>query len=347
MEQAFKTDPKGLPQLCASSDKGGGVGVGDAFAIYSVVASPLDSGRAALKAGLLAELTSAASAVRSVIPVITTERPCQLDVVSLPCPAPPTSDPTRGIPSHCSLPWFLINASRFAKHKIIGQGDTTESLLMVLQRPWCVLEICCCDSSAVSAIYQFAIVAAKLNLGVYSHAVELLYHELSIRTVRSLAHTKYSKFSSAKFCISYAELGTTWIHVRKVYVDLSSSRVRSHNSFWLRLISTCTIYLGIGCSHMVRILFDIASGDMQLHGQNDSSNAMYHACTKRKALGPRPLVQLPPTGEPVHSKRRSTWALGDRGMHQASYDSSNTSSDLHHLRLIYRYILMMISESVP
>ncbi|KAJ5484676.1 hypothetical protein N7453_012144 [Penicillium expansum] len=130
MNEPTNYDPKGLAQICASFDEGGGVALGDAFVIYSIVASSPDWSTTAFKSGLQAELISAASAVGNAIPVlVTTEKVFTVDLVSLPCLEHPPFNSARETSPRDSLPWFLINASKFSKHQIVGRETLVESLL--------------------------------------------------------------------------------------------------------------------------------------------------------------------------------------------------------------------------
>ncbi|CAG7937436.1 unnamed protein product [Penicillium nalgiovense] len=347
MDKAVNYDPKGLSQICASFDEGGGVALGDAFAIYSIVASSPAWNTTSLKSGLRAELISAASAVRNVIPVlVTTENVFAVSVVSLPCPKHPPISSACDISPRDSLPWFLINASKFSKHQIIGRRDIVESLLMILQRPWCVLELCCCDNPAISAIHRFAIVATKLNPELYSHAFILLHQELKRRTIRCLGGIKRSELSFTKLWIPFAELDTTWFAIKEVYADLSSSRLRSHNSFWLRLISICAPYLGISYSTLVRILSDMTHRGFYYSGQKHAMNQEYYSSIERMSLHRHSSVTIS-TCKSVLPKRRSTLSLKHREKYLALGDLEILSSDLQFLLVIYRQVLRIISESLP
>ncbi|CRL27400.1 unnamed protein product [Penicillium camemberti] len=347
MNKAETHDPKGLSQLCASFDEGGGVALGDAFAIYSIVASSPDRSTTSSESRFQAELISAASAVGNVIPVlVTTENVFTVNIVSLPCLKHPPFNPAREISPHDNLPWFLINASKFSKHQIVGRKDIVESLLMILQRPWCVLELCCCDSLAISAIHQFAVIATKLNPELYNHALVLLHQELRRRTIPSVGDIKLYELSLITPWISFAELDTICFPIKEVYKELSSSRLRSHNSFWLRLISTCAPCLGISCSHLVRILSNMTSTGVNFSEQRHTTNQPYYSNIGRMSHHCQGSVTIS-TLKSVLSTRRSSLSLMDHDKRLAVNDLEILSSGLQFLLLIYRQVLQTISESLP
>lgn len=345
MDETANHDPKGLSQLCASFDQGGGVALGDAFAIYSIVASSPDWSTTSFKSELQ-ELILAASAVGTVIPVlVATESVFTVDIVSLPFSKHPPFNSSRDISPRDSLPWFLVNASKFSKHQIVGRGDIVESLLVILQRPWCVLELCCCDSPAISALHQFAVIATKLNPELYNHALVLLHHELRRRAVLSLSDIKHSGLPFTKPWISFAELDTTRFTVKGVYTDLSFNRLRSHNSFWLRLISTCALYLDISCSNLVLILSDTSRG-VVFSWQKHTTNQEYYSRIEQMSLHSHNSVTIS-TCNSVLLKRKSTLTFKDHGKWVGLHDLETLGSGQRFLLLIYRQVLQIISESLP
>lgn len=344
MEPAVNCSLEGLSQLCASFDKGGGVAIRDTFTIYSIVASPPNWVRTKSLCGTQAKLISAASAVRNVIPIIFAADVHAADIVSLPCLTHPTSESAQDATPQNTLPWFLINASKFPKHQIVGHGEITESLLRILQRPWCVLELCCSEIAALSAIYQFVIVATKLYPNIYDHVLGLLYYELNRRTVLSFDHLEIPESSPATGHRTFNEFGRTWAVIQKAYANSCHSRLPTHNSFWLRLISTCALYLGISCSHLVRALSGIPSEGVHFQGQEHAQNKTYHegnGQVKAQSFAPAAFS----TCKSVAFKRRSTSGLGDSCM--AISISVITSNDPKHLLLVYRHVLRMISDHLP
>ncbi|KAJ5112812.1 hypothetical protein N7532_000857 [Penicillium argentinense] len=153
---------------CARHDRGGGVRLGDAFAIYSIVASAPNWSSIQLGAETLADLNTSLSAIQRRLPILTTLQAGSPELVSLPCPSRQHERPEENVP------WFLINAAASSQHCLLGQHNALETMLMVLQRPWCVLELCCCDTDTVTAAHAFALIATCIDRAKYQPAVRLL-----------------------------------------------------------------------------------------------------------------------------------------------------------------------------
>jgi hypothetical protein len=259
-DQAADETSNDLSQVCASFDNGGGVAVGDAFAVYSIVASPPNWNNTVTQSGVYKELLEAASAVSRVIPVFIAQEDVSIpDIVSLPCPTGSAFNSAHDIKLENNLPWFLLNASRFSNYRIIGRRSTLEAILMVLQRPWCVLELCCCQNPAISAIHQFANIATKLSPRLYQPALKLLSQEMKKRELDTYNPPSDRHPHLFGPHIPFTDNNITWLEVQTLYSEMSHSRIRSHNSFWLGLISSCAVYLGISCSDLIRNLVGISS----------------------------------------------------------------------------------------
>ncbi|KAJ5620034.1 hypothetical protein N7510_004018 [Penicillium lagena] len=249
---------KNAAQICASYDVGGGVALGDSFAIYSVVAWPPDWSSIEEDAKLYADLKASALAVSNVLPVwITLDQNSPVGLKSLPC------SHRQGRPHpRDTLPWFLINATRSTKHCVIGHGTAMQSLLMILQRPWCVLELCCCDTATVAAIHEFTSTASKINSTTYSPALRLLSHEMDNRFKDQPQTSERWKSLSSAPMHRWARIDSTWFGASAMYVELSRHILRSHNAFWLGLVVACSVYLGIAFSELVRTLCDTTSNPL-------------------------------------------------------------------------------------
>ncbi|KAL1954213.1 hypothetical protein VTO42DRAFT_1493 [Malbranchea cinnamomea] len=264
-----------LPQTCASFDRGGGVMLGDSFAIYSVAAlfnrsksTPTSTSTFAVwdDPALSQELQSAASALARVLPVHTTTATTgssgpatTLDLVSLPCPSSHKRKRDQIAPVVGYPPWFLINAAIASKHCVVGSATVVESLLTVFQRPWCVLEVCCCDTQTVAAALEFASVAEKLDSRTYGAARRLLSQELSSTRAAALsaASSVWSTLARDGWDSRTGVCGIRASRLRDItemYKALSVNGVRSHSPFWLCLIPVCAVYLGIPASELTKSL---------------------------------------------------------------------------------------------
>ncbi|KAK6529739.1 hypothetical protein TWF281_008901 [Arthrobotrys megalospora] len=230
-------------QLCEKYDKGGGTGIQGTFAIYSI--RPLPQSWETLASPKLAvQLTQAAAAVADTISIFfqlsdVDEEDLHSFSTSSPAPNAAQSQVPR-------LPWFLVNAAISELHYIVGRGSLVESLLIILRRPWCILEVCCCEYETVSAMLEFAILAREIEPKAYAASVLLLSHEVSKRRSDRSEHLSLKPLSSGR--PSQPELNT----LQQVYIALSADGMKSHNPFWLRVICICGVQLGIAYSDFLR-----------------------------------------------------------------------------------------------
>ncbi|KAL5338147.1 hypothetical protein BJX70DRAFT_218169 [Aspergillus crustosus] len=222
---------------CAALDHGGGVRFGpQTFAIYSCTPLPPTFHQSQLNQhiALRDQLIASAAQICKTLPVHVDLNPFEVtQLVSLTVPAQPPAN------SIYHLPWFLINSASLDKHCVIGRGSAVESLLVILQRPWCVLEICCADTETIAAAQDFARLAANEDPRRYDSAVRLLSHELRARSspVReSICSLDASRCSVKALCHIYA----------------ATALVHSYNRFWLPLICSCAVHLDIPFSEVVR-----------------------------------------------------------------------------------------------
>jgi hypothetical protein len=267
MKSPFQEEEGPTPaKLCALYDLGGGVRLDDSFAIYSVVAFPPEWATIKIDPIACARLEDAASLVASKIPILSNLRDHPLpNLVSLPCP-PQALPPSDSRKSPCDqLPWFLIHAAGFSQHCVLGRSDSLISLLVILQRPWCILELCCCETATIAALHEFARLALELDYSRYSPAFRLLAHELSRRKHSGTeAPGAYQFAGTPQSCTAECDAFIT-------YKALSKSCLRSHNSFWIGLISTCAVYLGLAFSDMTKMLGDLVSGPQSTSAERSSA----------------------------------------------------------------------------
>lgn len=252
MKTPFQEEEGPTPaKLCALYDLGGGVRLADSFAVYSIVAFPPKWATIKIEPAVCAQLATAASLVETNLPILSNLRDSPiLDLVSLPCPLPALSQTNGHKSPSDQLPWFLINAARYSTHCVLGRSDPLTSLLVILQRPWCILELCCADTSTVAALHGVAKLALKLDHSTYSPALSLLSHELSCRT------DKGPEMAEGWQLVGATQQSNKAHDAFITYKELSRSCLRSHNSFWIGLISTCAVYFGLAFSDLTKMLGD-------------------------------------------------------------------------------------------
>ncbi|OJJ98996.1 hypothetical protein ASPACDRAFT_44626 [Aspergillus aculeatus ATCC 16872] len=240
--------PACTASVWAGLDKGGGVRLGShTFAIYSCAPLPPSLQQLQDDATTYTQLTTCATRVCETLPVLLNLEPCTLaQLASLPVSTSPS------IGTIPTVPWFLLHASMFERHCVIGRGSAVESLLIILQRPWCVLEACCSNTETIKALRDFALTAAQVDSGRYDTAVRLLSHEAGARGPPG----KDVVLRTKHVCLPPSSLAA----VRSIYVASTLNAVTSYNRFWLSLICTCAVYLKIPFSELVRQVRDDLCG---------------------------------------------------------------------------------------
>jgi hypothetical protein len=267
-----------LLSTCAKSDKGGGVGLNhEVFAIYSTAELPplwtdiLHTPAAGNVSSIIGRLHALADKISTYLPIYTSWNDIphsssnheisefhSLNITTT-TQFPPSNHQRQSL--HRKKPHFLLNAALHNKHCIIGQSSKTETLLVVLRRPWCVLEICVSnvhDVEVLEAIRAFARVAQEVDESGYGTAVFLLGVEIDARNRR-----RRRQMPSRDSRISYGrvyELCNTTVFIPSL---------RSFNSFWIRLICVCAIELGFSFSCMIHMLCDQQQPQVEYDQQND------------------------------------------------------------------------------
>ncbi|KAL4991644.1 hypothetical protein BDW68DRAFT_136331 [Aspergillus falconensis] len=262
--------------ICAALDHGGGVRFGpQTFAIYSCAPLPPSFEQIRHNVTLHAQMSKIATRVCKTLPVFVDLQDTDVaELASLPVPVTvPRGQPMPPIKADTisphPLPWFLINAATFKRHCVVGRNSAVESLLIILQRPWCVLEVCCCvDAQTVGAVREFALLAARVDAKAYDAAVRLLSHEYRMRIKPVLDSTG-----------NFASSGTNGMpHApqcsEKALCDIytATTLVSSYNRFWLPLICCCAAYLKLSFSDVVRRIREVSRelngwiGWIELHG---------------------------------------------------------------------------------
>lgn len=232
--------------ICATLDHGAGVRFGtQTFVIYSRAPLPASFLQLKTNVALYAQLTAVASLVCETLPVYANlKAPAVAQLAALPVP------PARRVSNNATdhVPWFLLPAATLKKHCVVGNGSAVESLLVILQRPWCVLEICCGETQTVAAVRDFARLAAQGDPDSYDAAVRLLSHELRMRILPVV--TDVSRSSGGPDAASRCSLRA----LCDIYA--ATALVQSYNRFWLMLICSCAVHLGVPFSELVRQICD-------------------------------------------------------------------------------------------
>ncbi len=170
--------PSNLPADCATYDNGGGVRLRKAFVVYTT--NPYHAHLQAIAPQLRSTLAILASTVSRHIDIHYTLPPGNL-LCSLPH-GPPTQ-PSRLAQAYLEtrdrpqIPSFFVNTSSSRELCIAGIQDAVTTLLSVLRRPWCVLELCGSGLEAVEALLAFAEAAEGFSEKEYGGAVALLRHQ--------------------------------------------------------------------------------------------------------------------------------------------------------------------------
>lgn len=192
-----------IPELCAEHDQGGGVACGDDFIVYTRYQIPDWYLTELGSPDLQDALTRAALAVEAVVNFYTSRS--DLGGQGL------RSLPTLQCMTNHEIdqkPWFFLNAAKVDPHGIgiASRGNTiggtlVETLLAVLSRPWCVLELCYSTTAAIHAFLNFADLACHLDVAAYTPARILLSHERAHRMTTGVGTGKGQPISLGTSCV--------------------------------------------------------------------------------------------------------------------------------------------------
>lgn len=258
-----------LLTICAQMDVGGGVSLNhDIFAIYSTALLPAswvsianNSSRTAQN-DEISRLQVLANKVSEFLPIYTSwneiaSSPTLPTIQSL---AKRSSSPVAKSIPHPSLisqsmPFFLINATFYSRHCIIGNSSRTEALLLILLRPWCVLEICVSSVGSIEtlqAVLDFAQEARRKVHVRYSMAIFLLEHEIQAR--KDQLRVQHGRRDTFAPCMTYTIEKATGLAYEICNTMLFLPSLKSFNGFWIELICTCAIEIGRGFHWSIRLL---------------------------------------------------------------------------------------------
>lgn len=140
-----------------------------------------------------------------------------------------------------SLPWFFLNASKSVHFCICAAGRPEEALFTTLQRPWCVMELCCVrETDVLEHLLDFAEESLTLPHAPRSLVVAklLLANEIKVRDGSSRPKPRAVK-------------------------DLLSSLLvptsQAYMAFRLRAICVCSLFYGIGARELGSVMVDAAA----------------------------------------------------------------------------------------
>lgn len=244
-----------LPEWCYKLDQGGGISIKDAFVIHSVAKIPQEWDILVQEPFVKQVLTKKASAVAASIPFYSGESENKNELLSsvkqLRCI---WQEETRSVLMN-ARPQFLFNCAVMEQRCLVGEeADLVRTLLVVLQRPWCVLEMCCCDTATLHTILEFVQAAAKLDHKNYALSVILLLHEKKTRELSSRESYHRSELRGWK-------KGSETLR-QYAFIIESSSKTVSLNVLWLRILSICGLELGWSYSELLKCLHDRAETEI-------------------------------------------------------------------------------------
>ncbi|KAA6413333.1 MAG: hypothetical protein FRX48_03079 [Lasallia pustulata] len=232
-----------LPELCAKLDRGGGVCCGDVFVVFTTFMIPAAWSNDVEFRDRFSRAQIAASSLASVLPFFLCMQDLKREgLASLPYGI------SKVRKSLSQEPWFFLNASAKEPHHIgiAGTGSATETLLAVLARPWCVLELCCSRLDVVEALAAFADIALEFDSKIYMAARLLLCHEKDTRTHKSRRSSWISSWvSQQETAVRRRE---TLSNIRSLCTALFIVSENSYNGFWLRVICVCALWLAMPIS---------------------------------------------------------------------------------------------------
>lgn len=248
-----------LPELCATLDRGGGVCCGDVFVVFTRHMIPAAWSNDVKYRDRFGRAQRTASGIGFLMPVfLSTEDLKGVGLASLPYGT------SKSQHSLSQEPWFFLNASTKESHQIgvAGTGSAAETLLAVLGRPWCVLELCCSSLNVVEALIAFTDIALEFDSKTYAAARSLLQHERETRTYKLRRSSAISSWVSRTE--SVIQRTVTLSKIRSLCAALFLISENSYNGFWLRVICVCALWLGIPMSQAGQCLEMVDQGQLFL-----------------------------------------------------------------------------------
>lgn len=226
-----------FPTMCATYDHGGGVGLDDAFVIYTTRKHNTRDSPSSLQD--INALTSLASEVAEYIKIHYTLPPASC-LRTLPHETP-------------SQPSFFINVYSSKKICLAGTGDAATTLLGVLGRVWCILELCSAVPRGLVALLEFAQFAQAIDGKGYAAAVALLLHQrqCQIGPQRTLG---MAEVLDAHEYLLAARSNECLAQLKEICAVLFRPSLDSFNGFYMRAIVTVAVWMGVGWHTVARYL---------------------------------------------------------------------------------------------
>ena len=273
-----------LTELCSEMDQGGGVACGGDYIVFTRAQIPdwylTELGSPELQD----ELTKAALAVETVINFYMSRSDLGgQGLRSLPALQTNTSHEID------QKPWFFLNAAKVdprgigiaGRGSMIG-GTLVETLLAVLSRPWCILELCYSTTAAVDALLKFANLACQLDVGAYTAARILLSHE---RRHRLLSHLRVRGTVDPAWLTDSEPMNckvASMEEIRSLCSALFIVGENSYSGFWMRAICVCALKLNFSLS----IFGSSFSDSTKAYSESMRSENLIHWAIERQSSLP-------------------------------------------------------------
>lgn len=249
--------PSNLPIECATYDHGGGVRLGNAFVVYTTNSQHAHPPAIAPRLlNMLATLASTVSRLIKIHYVLPLEPP---GILHHSLPHYPPIQPSRLANAFLETgdrpqaPCFFVNASSSREICIAGIEDAVTTLLSVLKRPWCVLELCGAGIEAVEALLAFAEAAKKGSGKDYDGAIALLRHQRWCMDVEEQRRAVLDGFCGFQRLRGRRGRDKK-TEIRDIYATLFKSSLESFNNFYMRAIVTCAVVMDVECEAMRNLL---------------------------------------------------------------------------------------------
>lgn len=137
-----------------------------------------------------------------------------------------------------------MNASSSREICIAGTQDAVTTLLSVLRRPWCVLELGGAGIEAVEALLAFTEAATLFDEKGYAGVVALLRHQRWCHVAE-----EQRRAALDGFCVPRRVRGLMGkekrTELRDICAALLKSSLESFNGFYMRALVACAVFMGV------------------------------------------------------------------------------------------------------